>query len=87
MTLHLYNRLLEQNRPYLVSVDWGVVGCRMHGVDCSTIYSKGAAEIMLPLCDRVAQDDGSVATLSEEQGQQILEGIQKGGERFSHHPP
>lgn len=54
---------------------------RMHGVDCSTIYSKGAAEIMLPLCNRVAQEDGSVATLSGAEGQKILEGVQKGGER------
>ena len=55
--------------------------CRTHGTDGTIVYSKGAAEIMLPLCDRVAREDGSVDTLSKEEGQEILQGVQKGGER------
>lgn len=55
--------------------------CRLKDKYSRTVFTKGAAEIMLPLCSRSMTEDGSLSTLTDKARGQILDQLQKGGER------
>lgn len=57
------------------------VTCRVDESAARTVFTKGAAEIMLPLCDKSLRPDGSVQRLEEAERQQILTSLQKDGNR------
>ncbi len=50
-------------------------------MQCRIILSKGAPEIMLPLCSNKLNEDSSVSVLTEEERGEIVETLQRGGER------
>ena len=47
----------------------------------ATIYTKGAAEIMLGLCTNVLREDGSSAALEDEEKQRLLHAFERDGRR------
>ncbi len=49
---------------------------------CAKVFTKGAAEVVLSMCDNQLLPDGSVAPMSDEDKQQLLATFGKDGRRY-----
>lgn len=55
---------------------------RLDGMMCAKVFTKGAAEIVLSMCDNQLLPDGSVAPMLEEDKQRLLASFGKDGRRY-----
>ena len=57
------------------------LACRIEGMMCARLFTKGAAEIILDLCTKRIRDDSGVAQITQEEKQQLLEDFSQDGNR------
>ncbi len=57
------------------------IACRIEGMMCARLFTKGAAEIILDLCTKRIRDDSGVARITHEEKQQLLTDFSQDGNR------
>lgn len=57
--------------------------CRIEGMMCARLFTKGAAEQILELCTLRIKDDSGVARFSQQEKQDLLDSFSGDGTRYS----
>ena len=58
-----------------------IVMCRIEGMMCARLFTKGAAEQILELCTLRVRDDSGVARFSQQEKQDLLNSFSGDGTR------